>query len=291
MSALDEDGLLNVDTVENTIVTRDEYSIKYLLGLLNSKLVSWYCYIFIFNKAVRTMDFDGYYVGKIPVLPVNNELVETLVTTSKRLRILVAQLAKIDIGFHHFIDDYPRIKDGQLKDYYNLTAHAEKKVAIDPLLRGVVVNIVSKFDGQWLVLFADYETETHYSANQGEILRIRITDRYVGEFLSAAINSVEKKKWSGNIFNSILSVSIPKFKNNMTENLELVRKIGKEFSFSAEEYRKIASEIEKLERQINEAIYNFYELDATEIALIENMFGGESVVLSLFPTLREGPSA
>jgi predicted RNA methylase len=67
MSALDKQGSMNVDTVENTVLTDKNYSLEFLLCLLNSKLVSWYAYRYIFSKAIRTMDLDDYYLGKIPL--------------------------------------------------------------------------------------------------------------------------------------------------------------------------------------------------------------------------------
>jgi len=67
MSALDKNGLITVDTVENTIITDKSYTLEFLLCLLNSKLISWYAYRYIFSKAIRTMDLDDYYLGKIPL--------------------------------------------------------------------------------------------------------------------------------------------------------------------------------------------------------------------------------
>ncbi len=67
MSAMDREGILTLDTVENTIITDDKYSLEFLLCLLNSKLISWYAYRYIFSKAIRTMDLDDYYIGKIPL--------------------------------------------------------------------------------------------------------------------------------------------------------------------------------------------------------------------------------
>ena len=67
MSALDRKGVLTLDTVENTIITDENYSLEFLLCLLNSELISWYSYRYIFSKAIRTMDFDNYYVSKIPL--------------------------------------------------------------------------------------------------------------------------------------------------------------------------------------------------------------------------------
>jgi hypothetical protein len=69
ISSLDIEGnILSVDTVENTILfNNQEFNIKFILALLNSNFINWYAYKFIFCSAIRTMDFDNYYVGKIPI--------------------------------------------------------------------------------------------------------------------------------------------------------------------------------------------------------------------------------
>lgn len=69
----DESGkILTLDTVNNTIVDAG-YDPKYILALMNSSLICWYAYRFIYCAAIRTMHFDSYYVGKIPVLKINKE--------------------------------------------------------------------------------------------------------------------------------------------------------------------------------------------------------------------------
>ena len=67
-STVDETGdVLGVDTVENTIIENENFSPIFISSLFNSTLINWYAYRFIFCCAIRTMDFDNYYVGKIPV--------------------------------------------------------------------------------------------------------------------------------------------------------------------------------------------------------------------------------
>jgi len=68
ISALDQEGgTVNVDTINNTIILNDDYDYKYILALLNSKLINWYAYKFIYCAAIRTMHLDSYYIGKIPI--------------------------------------------------------------------------------------------------------------------------------------------------------------------------------------------------------------------------------
>ncbi len=71
MSTFDKDGVLTLDTVENTVLTDNRFAYSFITGLLNSKLWSWYAYRFIFSKAIRTMDFDEYYLGKLPLPPID----------------------------------------------------------------------------------------------------------------------------------------------------------------------------------------------------------------------------
>lgn len=54
------------DTV-NQLVNNSDLSSYLILGLLNSKLINWYSYRFIFANAVRTMHFDSVTTDKIPI--------------------------------------------------------------------------------------------------------------------------------------------------------------------------------------------------------------------------------
>ncbi|WP_108308946.1 TaqI-like C-terminal specificity domain-containing protein [Thermodesulfobium acidiphilum] len=46
---------------------KDIFSYSYILGILNSKLSEWFYYWFVYNRAIRTMHFDKYYIGKLPI--------------------------------------------------------------------------------------------------------------------------------------------------------------------------------------------------------------------------------
>jgi hypothetical protein len=74
-------------------LTDKDYSLEFLLCLLNSKLISWYAYRYIFSKAIRTMDLDDYYLGKI-LLPINKidnavfvELANRMISLNDRLSV------------------------------------------------------------------------------------------------------------------------------------------------------------------------------------------------------------
>jgi hypothetical protein len=55
-----------VDTI-NQITFEEEYNAKVFWCLFNSKLINWYCYRFIFARAIRTMHFDNSITNRIPI--------------------------------------------------------------------------------------------------------------------------------------------------------------------------------------------------------------------------------
>jgi len=67
MSSFDNHDRITVNTVSNTTITKKDYELKPILLLLNSNITSWFAYRFIYAKAIRSMDFYDYFVGKIRV--------------------------------------------------------------------------------------------------------------------------------------------------------------------------------------------------------------------------------
>lgn len=51
----------------NTIVTKINFSYQYILGIMNSRLAEWYYYWFVYNRAIRTIHFDQFYLGRLPI--------------------------------------------------------------------------------------------------------------------------------------------------------------------------------------------------------------------------------
>ena len=74
VAALDQRGVLDLDTVNNTISLDEAWPLEVLLALLNSKVYSWFMYRFIYNQAIRTMHFDSPYVSRLPLPPPRPEI-------------------------------------------------------------------------------------------------------------------------------------------------------------------------------------------------------------------------
>jgi len=63
----DQKGRLYNDTCVEIKPLNSKLSKKFLLAYLQSRFCNWYCYNFIYNRAIRTMHFINYYVSQIPI--------------------------------------------------------------------------------------------------------------------------------------------------------------------------------------------------------------------------------
>jgi type I restriction-modification system DNA methylase subunit len=66
MATKDDNGILSLGSVGNIFLKTKDYNRSFLLGILNSKFISWYVYRFIYGKAIRTMRFDNYHLEQTP---------------------------------------------------------------------------------------------------------------------------------------------------------------------------------------------------------------------------------
>ena len=88
-----------VDTINQLTFNTDYYNSVFWL-LLNSKLINWYCYRFIFARAIRTMHFDNSITNRIPIPKnFNIEVQQPFVSKANQLLALYAALKEINGKF------------------------------------------------------------------------------------------------------------------------------------------------------------------------------------------------
>jgi hypothetical protein len=94
----DEHDYLILDTINQINISNKNYNKKFIWALLNSNLINWYAYRFIFAKARRTMHFDNIVTLRIPIpsisaeqQPIINEIIEKVnkIFSAKRKNALI----------------------------------------------------------------------------------------------------------------------------------------------------------------------------------------------------------
>jgi len=280
MSTLDHEGLLDVDTVENTIVTDSNYDPKYLLAFLNSKFVSWFTYTFIFNKAVRTMDFDNYYVGKIPIFPADKDAQKSVIELVDRLLKLTKQFAESKAEFMDYINKYPRLDDVKLETFYRNIPAKDKQVMIQSNLKGTIKDIGIKEIEDWLVFKLDFSTQEKEHLGV-DVLKLRIENDVLRKFIAQSVLSNIKRLGKGNILGKLLQLPIPRFNKDEKKNLHVLEEIMREHQRASGKRAQFVKEISDLETAINQKIYKFYALNDEEVKFIESSLEQGSTILRL----------
>lgn len=117
MATADQTGdVLSVDTVTNTVLTNENFTPIFIAAILNSELINWYAYKFIFASAIRTMHFDEYYVGKIPVPTVTPAEQQPIIKLTERIMAVKREDPEIDMSVEE------REIDKLVYNLYRLTA-------------------------------------------------------------------------------------------------------------------------------------------------------------------------
>jgi type I restriction-modification system DNA methylase subunit len=102
IAAYDAKGIITLDTVTNICVSDDAQG-KYLLALLNSKVINFYLIYGVFNQSKLTMHLDRSYLGRIPIITNPDtrrkkkiiEIVESILDCEDK-RDLKPKISKID---------------------------------------------------------------------------------------------------------------------------------------------------------------------------------------------------
>jgi type I restriction-modification system DNA methylase subunit len=154
-----------VDTI-NQLVFKEGYNSKVFWLILNSKLINWYSYRFIYAKAIRTMHFDNAITNRIPI---PNEIDQnSFVEKSDFLMNLQVELIKQSELFLKYV-----ISQYELNDISNkLTFWHENtfKDFINELKKSVKstkgIELTKKDEFEWVELFEGNKTKALILKNQ-----------------------------------------------------------------------------------------------------------------------------
>jgi hypothetical protein len=83
IGSYDTNCTITLDTVNNIIARSPETDLLAVLALLHSQFANWFVFAVIYNKAIRTMHFDQYFLNKLPLPPHFAELQDTLATSAR----------------------------------------------------------------------------------------------------------------------------------------------------------------------------------------------------------------
>ena len=87
VASLEPKGMPTDDTLNNLTVNNNDIDIRYILGVLNSKLITFYLRYAIINNSILTIHLDKPYIGKIPIKMASN-------TEQQEISVLVNMISE-----------------------------------------------------------------------------------------------------------------------------------------------------------------------------------------------------
>jgi len=261
-------------------VTDEKY--KYVLALLNSKLLDFYLQSISSKFQSGYFSYARRFIEQLPIKPASQEVQQQFVVLMDKMLALNKELNKVNTDFDHYVNLHPRTEDALLKHYMGKLAANDTEILKDHL--GKSMNRVDgKFkefeileEGEWLVFKVGYLLKT----KKGEMpirnvraFRCRIADEKLRKFLYYSIKEYTRpgKLGKGNIYERLLKIKIPQFVPNAEKNKRIIDEIMTPFLEEVAKRDKLEKEIEETDGTIDQKVYELYGLNDEEIKVIEGM--------------------
>ncbi len=254
-ASIDEKSSITFDTVI-TIIPNDLNEIYYILGFLNSELISYFLYKFIYNNAIRSMDYVLGIAKTTPIFKGSEEQKKEISDIVRKLIDLNQKLLNYNEPIQKIYKKYSGVKKTKLRDiiqnnFYRLLLKKDKKIKVR--------EIRADIDDDLILV----------NINGKEFLKLQIRDVIKRKYLFFFIDSLEIDLLNiqeKNIFQAFKELEIDDFDDEKAINI-VVEELDKFLSKNL-----LKNEIAKLEILLNDRIFKLYELSEEEIKYIKDSF-------------------
>ncbi|MBU2617486.1 MAG: N-6 DNA methylase [Euryarchaeota archaeon] len=257
----------------NIILPKDEYyDLKYVLGLLNCKLMNFY-YDSVFNIGSSfTTAISTTNLGRLPILPATPAKQNSIIKLVDKMLSLNKELQTTNTNFFDYVNLHPKVKDTDLGYYFNQLNMSDKKVLNNANgIKGKIKKVKAREEGEWLLVSVDYEDENKELVEDFGVLKCRFENPNFTKFIKHSILNYGKSIGKGNLLDRILKIdNIPIFDNKSdVKNQQIIDEIMDSFLPALERKKRMEKEIEETDRTIDEMVYELYGLTEEEIKIIE----------------------
>lgn len=287
MSAYDKEGILTFDTVENTIITNQMYDERYIMGCMNSIFISWHAYLFIYNKAIRTMHFDSYYIGKIPIpsatpdqqVPIIS-LVDAIIQKKKEYHAIsqniedyvdfeAAQLIRLDEFLKIVVKDFEVLSSLRAR-CDNFDALRVKTEDDEVILEYGIRRKNEEFEEIDEEDDSGEVRDNKYAIEWQEAGRGKIKDKEAILFLEEIFKKEKRfsKAQTKTIWQKIAEVKTPEFSDEVKQGFL-------RYKSAMEKAKILDEEILDIDRAIDRLVYDLYGLTDDEITVVEQSVWGD----------------
>jgi type I restriction-modification system DNA methylase subunit len=253
-ASIDEESSIVYDTVLN-IFPNEENDLYLILGILNSRLISYYIYKFIYNNAIRSMDFTSGYASLTPILKATKDQNHEVTKIVKELTKLNYQLLeyndKVQLLFNKYSGAIKTKIVSILNENFNkLLVKKDKKEEIK--------DIHVEIDGDMIFI----------SIKNKKFLKLQISDSNKRKYLSYYLDTIpcDKLKQEKTKLATLKGITIDDF-----TDIQAINRVCQELD-KIPTKSELKAKIRALEGELNKNIYQYYDLTQKEIDYIEKSF-------------------
>jgi len=169
----------------------------------------------------------------------------------------------------------PMFDQVTLKYFYNRLGVGDKEI-LNRTVNGTIKRVKIKETENWLTFIVDYSVTKKGKKQEFKdipIIRCKFDDEALRKFILHIVIKHKKRLGSGNISLRILEILVPRFYENEMKNMEVIRKVMKEYLRAINEKEKLEKDIRKIDEKIDNEVFKLYELTDEEIILVKRAYG------------------
>ncbi|MEM3715382.1 MAG: N-6 DNA methylase, partial [Nitrososphaeria archaeon] len=209
-----------------------QYSPKYVLAIINSKLMNFYFSILLgYELNVYPESLEQLPIYKIDFSnKKEKEKHDELSQLADKMLSLNKQLKTVNVDFDRYITE-PIIGYTNFKSYYD-KLDVKDKEALDKTSNGTIKRVTVEEQESWLIFKVDYfirKGKTKEEFADIPVLRCKFEDAYFRKFLLYTFLNYKQRWKSGNLLSIILKTPIPCFDKNPDKNKQIIERIMEEF--------------------------------------------------------------
>ncbi len=294
IATYDNEQFYTLDNTHLILRKNENYEIKYLLALINSKLINYYYRLLVPEKG-RT--YAQVRIEKLNILPIRLlKKQEQKVIIKIVDKILFLNKVKKDIlnTFSILLNNTGQNNSFKSLSYYitlqNAPNYSIKVVNNEELIEKDKIGLPTKFSvcksGQHIILTVYYEKDVE------NVMKIYFEDPVIMEYfylsIYSQVNKPKRYQKESEILERVLKdIKIPKghkYKENDVKNIKSIMNAFQEqiAQFSVEYLEKTGNnlvdlktvnhDIEKTDKEIDKIVYKLYGLNKEEIRIIEDSY-------------------
>lgn len=258
-----EDEELNIN--QNEASLSENYTEEEVLAVINSKLINFYF------KFLQSEDLNVY-PRDINALPLKKDINSGVTELVEELEENYQKISELETDIDNFLSKKPVVDHISLEELIEVSNVTIEETLDDSSQEAKIKDFWAeggREEGK------PYDNNIIIKVENGEeggflVLRVKVRDPAMSEFLKAYINSLDDDLGKGNVLKKILDIELPVFSEEWSENRQILMDLLSAFVENRNEEQNIQEDINEIEAKLDAEIFDSYGLEEKMVEEVLN---------------------